>query len=68
MFAWLSVNYINILLILAVAAVVFLCVRSMVRDRKAGRPSCGSCSSCGGCAGCPMAGACHGGNKTQLRP
>ncbi len=62
MFAWLAVNYVNILLIAAVAAAVFFIVRGMVRDRKAGKASCGSCSSCGGaCAGCPMAGACHGG-------
>ena len=61
MFAWLAANYVNILLIAAVAASVFFIVRGMVRDRKAGKTSCGSCSSCGGaCAGCPMAGACHG--------
>ena len=62
MLAWLAANLVNLVLILAVAAVLGLAVRGMVRDRKAGKTSCGSCSSCGGaCAGCPMAGACHGG-------
>ena len=62
MLAWLSANCVNILLILAVTAMVFLIVRGMVRDKKAGKSSCGgSCSSCGGsCAGCPMHGQCHG--------
>ena len=62
MLAWLAANFVNFVLILAVAALLGLIVRGMVRDRKAGKTSCGSCSSCGGaCAGCPMAGACHGG-------
>ena len=54
-----------ILLILAVAAAVFFIIRGMVRDRKAGRSSCGgNCAACGGaCAGCAMAGACHAGTK-----
>ena len=65
MFNWLMNNYVNILLILAVAAAVFFIIRGMVRDRKAGRSSCGgNCAACGGaCAGCAMAGACHAGTK-----
>ena len=57
MLAWLAANLINIVLILAVAAVLGLIVRGMVRDRKAGKSSCGgSCADCGACHGC---GACR---------
>lgn len=67
MLDWLGTNLINIVLILAVTLIVFLIVCGMVRDKKAGKTSCGSCSSaCGsGCAGCPMAGYCHGGTKKK---
>jgi len=69
MFAWLAANYVNILLIAAVAAVVFFIIRGMVRDRKAGRSSCGgNCAACGGvCAGCAMSGACHGGKTNAAK-
>ena len=57
MLAWLAANLINIVLILAVAAVLGLIVRGMVRDRRAGKFSCGgSCADCGACHGC---GACR---------
>ena len=57
MLAWLATNLINIVLILAVAAVLGLIVRGMVRDRRAGKSSCGgSCADCGACHGC---GACR---------
>ncbi len=57
MLAWLAANLINIVLILAVAAVLGLIVRGMVRDRRAGKSSCGgSCADCGACHGC---GACR---------
>jgi len=56
MFAWLAANLINIALCLALAAVVFLIVRAMVRDRRAGRSPCG-----GKCADCAMCGGCHAG-------
>ena len=50
MLAWLSANLINITLIAAVALIVFLLVRVMVRDRKAGKAPCGgNCASCGAC-------------------
>ena len=62
MWTWLSANIINIILILAVALVVFLIVRGMIRDKKAGKSSCGgNCASCGGsCSGCSMSASCHG--------
>ena len=57
MLSWLSANLINIVLIAFIAAIVVLLIRSMIRDRKAGKSACGgncaccgACSSCGGCA------------------
>ena len=58
MLAWLTANLINIALIALVALVVGLVIRSMVRDRRAGKHACGgncaacsgSCAACGGCA------------------
>ena len=57
MLSWLSANLINIVLIAVIAAIVVLLIRSMIRDRKAGKSACGgncaccgACSSCGGCA------------------
>ena len=57
MLSWLSANLINIVLIAFIAAIVVLLIRSMIRDRKAGKSACGgncaccsACSNCGGCA------------------
>ena len=48
--AWLSSNLINIVLILGLAAVVGLIIRGMIRDKRAGKSSCGGdCSCCGLC-------------------
>ena len=48
--AWLSSNLINIVLTLGIAAVVALLIRGMIRDKKAGKSSCGGdCSCCGLC-------------------
>lgn len=55
MIVWLSAHLVDILLVLAVALVISLSARSMIRARKAGRSSCGC-----GCSDCPMSGACHG--------
>ena len=56
MFAWLSANLINIALIAVIALVVGLLIRSMIRDRRAGKSSCGgNCASCGACGGCGAA-------------
>ena len=57
MLAWLSANLINIVLIMVIAAVTALLIRGMVRDRKAGKASCGgNCASCGACSACSR---CH---------
>ena len=61
MSAWLSANLINIILIAVLALVVGLLIRGMIRDRKAGKSSCGgncaACGACGGCSGCARCGS-----------
>ena len=51
---WLNANGGTILVVLILAIVVALIVRTIVKDKKAGRSSCGA-----GCAGCAMKGSCH---------
>ena len=50
----------NILIIAAVLGIVTLAIISMIRDKKAGKSSCGC-----GCANCAMAGKCHSGKVTK---
>ena len=58
-FAWLYANLINIVLIAVIVLVTALLVRSMIRDRKAGKSSCGgNCASCGACSGCSACNTC----------
>ena len=53
MLAWLSANLINIVLVAAVALLVALLIRGLIRDKKAGKSACGgSCASCGACGSC----------------
>ena len=53
MLSWLSANLINILLVAVIAAVVILLIRGMIRDKKAGKSSCGgNCAACGACSSC----------------
>ena len=54
MIDWLAANAANIVVLLIVGVLIFLAVRSMVKDKKAGKSSCG-CS----CANCAMAGKYH---------
>ncbi len=57
MLVWLAANLINIMLVLIIAGIVVLLIRSMARDKKAGKSSCGgNCASCGVCS---MRGACQ---------
>ena len=59
MFAWLSANLINIVLVAVIVLITGLLIRSMVRDKKAGKSSCsGNCASCGACSGCSACGTC----------
>ena len=58
MLQWISANTGTILISLFLLAVVALIIRSMMRDKKQGKSSCG-----GNCAGCAACGACH--NKSH---
>ena len=61
MLAWLSTNLINIVLVAVIAAVTILLIRGMIRDKKAGKSSCGgNCAACGVCGAC---GKCHAGTQ-----
>ena len=47
---WLSQNIVNIVIIAALVLAVGLVIRGMIRDRRAGRSSCGgNCAACGAC-------------------
>ncbi len=54
MFAWIAENIGTILITLALIALVALIVKTMAKDRKKGKTSCG-CN----CAHCAMHGSCH---------
>ncbi len=69
MLAWLSANFINIVLIAVVALIVGLLIRGMIRDKKAGKSSCGgNCASCGACGGCSACGKCCAMNAAAAGP
>ena len=53
MLQWISTNIGTILISLLLLAAVALIIRSMMRDKKQGKSSCGgNCASCGGCCAC----------------
>ena len=58
MINWLAANWINILVIALVAVAVFFAARSLIKDKKACKSSCG-CN----CSHCAMAGKCHSQHK-----
>lgn len=58
MLVWLQANAGSIAVILVILLIVFLCIRSLVRDKKAGKSACGN-----RCAHCQMAGQCHARQK-----
>ena len=50
MLNWLSQNLVNILIVALLVLVVGLVISGMMRDRRAGKSSCGgNCASCGVC-------------------
>ncbi len=55
MFSWLTANLGTILISAGLLAVVILIVVYLLRQKKAGKSSCGA-----GCAHCAMHGQCHG--------
>ena len=59
MAAWLSENIGSIIVILIIAAVVALSIRSLIKDKRSGKGGCGH-----GCAGCAMHGKCHAVKKS----
>lgn len=63
MLAWLSANLINIALVVFIALIVALLIRGLIRDRKAGKSSCG-----GNCAACGSCGKCGAGNAAAMSP
>ena len=59
MLTWIFDNLINITLIAVIALITGLLIRSMIRDKKAGKHSCGSnCASCGACSSCSGCNRC----------
>ena len=59
MLIWLSANWINIVLAAVLVLIVGLLLRGMIRDKKAGKSSCGgNCASCGACSGCSACARC----------
>ena len=58
MLGWIMENIGTILITFVLAIIVVLIVRSLVKDRKQGKSSCG-----GNCGHCPMGGSCHEGGK-----
>ncbi len=60
MVEWLAANWVNIIILAVVGGLIALAVISMIRDKKAGKNSCG-CN----CAKCAMAGKCHSAVKTK---
>ena len=62
MIDWLAANWVNILVIALVAVAVFFAARSLIKDKKAGKSSCG-CN----CAHCAMAGKCHSASAVKTK-
>ncbi len=60
MIEWLAANWVNIIILAVVGGLIALAVIVLVKDKKAGKTSCG-CN----CANCAMAGKCHSAAKTK---
>lgn len=58
MLLWLQSNLGTIIVALVVAVLFGAVIAKMIKDKKAGKSSCG-----GSCEMCGMAGACHGAQK-----
>ena len=54
MLHFLAMNWVTILVLLILALVVFLIIRKLIKDKKAGVGACG-CK----CASCPHSAQCH---------
>ena len=60
MMTWLSANLVNIVILAVLAVTVGFVIRGMIRNKKAGKSSCG-CSGCSGCSGGRSCVGCAGG-------
>ena len=58
MLTWLSQNLAATAVSAVLIAIVVLIIVKLVRDRRAGKSSCGC-----GCANCALHGKCHGQNR-----
>ncbi len=58
MFKWIAENISTILVFAVLLLIAVLIIRSLVRNKRQGKSSCG-CN----CAHCAMAGQCHGKKK-----
>ena len=68
MLTWLSANLINIALVAVLVLIVGLLLRGMIRDKKAGKSSCGcNCASCGACSGCSACAHCGSMKGTAMQ-
>ena len=54
MLGFLTAHFGTIIVLLILAFFVFLAIRCIVKDRRAGKHSCG-----GNCGSCPMGGMCE---------
>ena len=62
MLQWISENVGTILICMGLIVIVALIVRSLIRQKKQGKSSCGA-----GCAHCAMHGQCHTGAENAIR-
>ena len=60
MVEWLAANWVNIIILASVGGLIALAVIVMIKDKKAGKSSCG-CN----CAKCAMDGKCHSQTKAN---
>lgn len=50
---WLKENMVNIIILLMIGALLYVCIRSLINQKKSGLPSCACGKNCATCAlGC----------------
>ena len=58
--SWIVDNFGTFMVLALVVFVAYLAARSLIKNKKARKSSCGC-----GCSHCAMSGMCHGNNKTN---